>query len=375
MLHSDGVVSTTLSEHIKIMNNSKTVIDLQYIRGKINEFANMDLQKAQAAFIELLKEYSIHFSPNSIDISCEVLENLFTLLFDEFRRLTNLSIEFEEYRRSCFLFRQFETTAMYARVRKLMSFNSWLEYHYDLCMMLHITYHDIDALHRIDSLIGTYASQKEEVLKRIREEDDLQLKSISDLSYFYSYLINHCLLAIVVCNKTGNRHRLSKFMFYEKLLTEKLHYTKDELNYEFQFAGLKRRYFFTNEIGHSVLNPRNFVKGWKLRIMNTKYFAYGLLYSLLRITTGFGEKPQRLLIVSLIIVFVFSTLFSFLNVQPNLNPFSYWFESLTIFSTFGLMENTLDMNLATRIAVAVEILLGILCMNGFIVLLARKYLR
>ncbi len=305
------------------------------LKERIADITKLDLAQAQIAFSKLLKDCSEDFSPNNIRIDYTTLVESLKILQNEFQRLTSLLIEYQEYSKSCFLFRQFERIMMYADIRQIISLNSWLEYNYDLCMMLQMVNYDLEALHRIDSLIGRYLLQPNDFIMRINSEEDDQPKSISELSFFYSYMIMHCKLANIISAKSGDRKRVGKFQYYEMLLTEKLYFTKDELNYDFQFATLKRKYIFSNEIGHSTFNPKILSKGWQLMKLNAKYLAFGLLYKFFRLTTGYGEKPQRLLLLSLFLVLSFSALYSYLITGSNWTPFNFWFESYNIFNIWA----------------------------------------
>lgn len=100
-----------------------------------------------------------------------------------------------------------------------------------------------------------------------------------------------------------------------------------------------------------------------------------MFYTILRLTSGYGEKPIRFLLVSFVTIFIFAAIYSFAETNSFYNILNYFYQSIFIYSSFGLFDNSITLNSMNKFLISTEIALGIISINGFIVMLARKYLR
>jgi hypothetical protein len=87
------------------------------------------------------------------------------------------------------------------------------------------------------------------------------------------------------------------------------------------------------------------------------------------------EKNYRLIVTSTIFVLTFGFAYYFFGLIESKNLFNNLYFSLLTFSTFGFSENNPNASLTYKIIVSIEILLGLLCVNSYIVVLAKKLFR
>jgi hypothetical protein len=110
---------------------------------------------------------------------------------------------------------------------------------------------------------------------------------------------------------------------------------------------------------------------------------------LMKITTGYGEKPRRVIISSLVFIFIFTLLFSFssdnisFSLHFNLCNFSEKFTilgnslytSFVTFTTLGFVPEINKPSFWQKILFASESFLGALMMGLYVLTLSKKYTR
>ncbi|MBK9334399.1 MAG: hypothetical protein IPM96_18825 [Ignavibacteria bacterium] len=163
-----------------------------------------------------------------------------------------------------------------------------------------------------------------------------------------------------------------KFYYRQKLFEEKLLYRYIELPYVYRMV-IERLYVSIGDSNqHVVLDEREGSKGFKRLRINFKRVCKGLRYTLFRKITGSGEKPFNILNTSIIIVVLWSMIYSFIETTTIFNFMNYFYQSFFIFTTFGLFDNSILLNNTNKIWISLEIALGIIFINGFIVVLHKK---
>lgn len=135
-------------------------------------------------------------------------------------------------------------------------------------------------------------------------------------------------------------------------------------------------YYSTPNKMTTVIIESNFTRTRK--ILN---YLKGILNRLVLLTTGYGEKPFRVILTMVFSIFGFSTIFQIFKLTNTSNYLQNLFYSLFAFTSFGLyqpLETKVVLpndNIASIIILASEIILGIVLNGIFIVSLSRKIMR
>lgn len=302
---------------------------------------------------------------------------IFGLLFHYIRYSAGIYRYRSEYIKSVQIYKRFENTAMYANSKNLMNYISWVDYNYTLSYLLYHTNEDFESMSRCLSITSDYFNKKIRIenLNRIFLEENKNPKSHSDKVSYLNYIYKFLNLAQVICNKTGAKDEISQIIFKQFNIREKLLFLGEDIyyknkfvidNFNFNFGGSKI-YVFLDE----KFNQNNFKK----IIINIKRFFKASIYKVFRLIAGYGEKPFNLLPTSIVLVLTFSFIYSYIETTSFFNFLNYFYHSFFIFTSFGLNENLELNNSATKLWIVLEIAIGIIMIDGFIVLLAKKYLR
>ena len=135
-------------------------------------------------------------------------------------------------------------------------------------------------------------------------------------------------------------------------------------------------YFSSSNKITSVIVETEFTRAKKL-------FNYlrGILNRFILITTGYGEKPFRVILTMIFSIFSFSFIYQCLQFTNTSHYLHNLFFSLFAFTSFGLYQpfeaKTIlaNDNIISVIILAAEIILGIILNGVFIVSLSRKIMR
>ena len=135
-------------------------------------------------------------------------------------------------------------------------------------------------------------------------------------------------------------------------------------------------YFSSSNKITSVIVETEFTRAKKL--FN---YSKGILNRFILITTGYGEKPFRVILSMIFSIFSFSFIYQYLQLTNTSHYLHNLFFSLFAFTSFGLYQPfeaktilTND-NIISVIILAAEIILGIILNGVFIVSLSRKIMR
>ncbi|MFA5012435.1 MAG: hypothetical protein WC644_10855 [Ignavibacteria bacterium] len=250
---------------------------------------------------------------------------------------------------------------------------SWVEYIFDLCYILKLNNDIHEATVQCLSVLNDYYKDSKVIEKRIISEEDNIRKSHSDKAIVYSFLIKLSKLGTSLSMTSGLHSERSKFVFYENYFTEKLFWICESFPSITYMISMRPKVhtFYSNQTLVGALG--NMERG-KITFFNIKSKIKSLWLMLLRLTIGYGEKPFRLLISSFVLIFVYS-IFYLLAGGSNYQSFpAMMFKSFLIFTSYGVDEIFFQ-NYMTKLLFISEVTMGIIFINGFIISLARKYLR
>jgi uncharacterized protein YjbI with pentapeptide repeats len=157
---------------------------------------------------------------------------------------------------------------------------------------------------------------------------------------------------------------------------------------------IDERGFFSPEEGYRSLK-RHFIEdgrykdaSWasfkektmeKLRLRKNKNIAY-LPMALMGLLCGYGEKPNRVILSSAVIVFIYSIIYSILNSITSASfsaaDYSMWdyiYYSIVTFTTLGYGDLIPKANTGYRLLAGSEAFIGAFMIGLFVFTLSRKY--
>lgn len=115
----------------------------------------------------------------------------------------------------------------------------------------------------------------------------------------------------------------------------------------------------------------------KMLLKRKKSIAY-LPAAFMGAICGYGEKPQRIVTSSLVVIFIYGVIFRLLDMavsarDTSLHLWDYVYYSVVTFTTLGYGDIVPKASTAYRLLAASEAFLGVFLMGLFIFTLARKY--
>lgn len=363
-------------EEQDIINYSESEATYENIKKYFNSINEGKIIFNIDEYIKIIKIYSKkYFNIKEKEENYHIAKNIATEIYNNVIFISNLYIRKLDYLQSSRLIRSLETDIHIATNNKMIKYIARTEYMYRLAFLLSKVDEYYEAINRCESVTSEYLTRKNELKELINYEEDNQQKDISNYSYYLNYLILFSKLAQSICEKSGTRNQIGKFYFREKLFMEKLLFRSDMPPYVYQMTSLRNNIVSNDSVITIVLSEKFQKKGFKLLLVNSKNKIKGVLQFFLRLTTGYGEKPLRILMLSLLMIIIFGISFSLSNNNNIYNLFDYLYQSLLIFNSFGLYDSMISDSFINRILISIEIFFGIILINGFIILLARKILR
>ena len=249
-----------------------------------------------------------------------------------------------------------------------------LEYRLMLTYMLYLNNNDYEAYNKCSISTSEYFTAKKLLNERIGNEEEKIRKSHTDKAMLFNYLICFSKFAQIICHKTGLKDEISMSYWNEKYFTEKLCFLNENLSPVFQMITAKN-WVWEGDIIQTIIIDDHYTNRYYKFKSKTMIFLKAIKLLFLRIVSGYGEKPIRLLITSIAISCLFAFVFSVID--NNLEEyFDYCYNSILIFFSFGILENNLiEQNALNKVIITIEIILGVFFVNGYIVALTRKMFR
>lgn len=305
------------------------------------------------------------------------LKIIFKLLYSGMSFAAGIFKYRNQYNVSAQFYKRFEVIADFAKDNNLMKLLSWIDFSYNLSYLLYHTNEDYAAINRCNWISSKYLrkTKRRENYERIIKEEDKHPKSHSDYIIYLNYLYKICNLGQLISAKTGARNTNSHFYFRQKYFLEKLLYNGEEPFYRNEFITDDLIIEFGSSKHFAVSDPKTFSKGFKRFKINFKRISKGIWLTFFRYLAGYGERPFNIFIADLLIVFLFSLIYSYIDSNSVFYFMNYFYKSLFIFTSFGIYESSNSFLENNKELISLEILLGVIFINGFIVLLTRKLLR
>jgi len=116
----------------------------------------------------------------------------------------------------------------------------------------------------------------------------------------------------------------------------------------------------------------------KISLRQNKNIAY-IPMAVMGLLSGYGEKPNRVILSSGAIIFIYSTLFYYLNAVDGLSSakaFTFWdylYYSIVTFTTLGYGDLVPKANAGYRLLAGSEAFIGAFMIGLFVFTLSRKY--
>jgi hypothetical protein len=360
------------------MRDKENEFSLEYLKNYFENISKGKIFLSEADVFNLLRKCEEkYFSFNKKIENLEQTKKIFDLLYSNIRLIAGIYKYRNDYNLSSQIYKRFEIIAHFAESKKIMKFISWISYSYSLSFLLYQNNEEFEAINRCNSITSEYfrKEKKKENYKRILQEEDKNPRTHSDYTIYLNYLYKISILGQLICAKVGAKDTISRFFFKQRYFLEKLLYTGDEPFYKNEFITDGLDVSFGSSIIHTVMDEKTFSKGITRFRINFRRRVKALWYSIFRWIAGYGEKPFNLLKASLVIVLIWAMIYSFIETTSIYNFMNYFYQSFFIFTTFGLFDDSILLNSSNKIWMSVEITLGIIFINGFIVILARKLLR
>jgi len=334
------------------------------IKYSINEYVTI-IKKYRKQFFEFNNEI------RDIQLSKKIVKAIYLNI----NTISGHFINNKNYIDAAKLLHKLELDMQAAESNKLLKYLWLTEYYYDLAYLLNKTDDDYEAIIKCEVILSEYILKRKTIYELIINEEEDTPKDTTDYSIYLNHLILLSKLAQSICKKVGLSNEYGKFYFREKLLTERLLYRCEIPPYVYQMVTLRGIVSESDIPNTGVTNERSNKKGFDKFKIKLRYIRKGFVLTVWRILTGFGEKPFRLIIYSLFIIVIWSILYALANTSLNNSFYDYFYHSLLTFTSFGFYGNFIIDSAINRILISTEIIAGIIFMNGFIVTLARKYLR
>ncbi len=198
----------------------------------------------------------------------------------------------------------------------------------------------------------------------------------------YSNEYTYCLVSLlrivktgyIMCEKARLTEMLGYFLFAEKYIEEKILFSGNDPP-DIHKSVMPQQYIIGNRMMYVFMDTIQDLKGIKKLIFYIKVYLKGISFGIFRVTTGYGEKPFKLLITGIILILVYSAIYYFENLILNNSVINSIYFSLLTFTTFGLVDIQPKDLLLTKILMISEISLGLIILNMFIIFMSRKLLR
>ncbi|HEY3252084.1 MAG TPA: ion channel [Ignavibacteria bacterium] len=281
------------------------------------------------------------------------------ILFSELTKLIGTLIEgYDDEKQIMKAFYKFEIYVILLHQEKIIDYADFLRYFHGYILFSSIVHEYNYGLLKCYDLIRIFNEKKKELKRNLNINEYL-----------------HCLemnLGAIKFGKVMSQNAgldNSYFSYWEKDLIKRIYVRGYDVS-DILMVLKKPSYVSTGgKMLHAFTRsePKLFEKMWI-------YFK-GITWHILKYTVGYGEKPFRLLITSFIFIFTFGFAYYYFNLIESKDFFNNLYFSLLTFATFGFSENNSNAKLIFKIIVSLEVLLGLLCINSYIVVLAKKLFR
>lgn len=353
-------------ESDKIFNPSELIEYFEKIQlGKINFHLDHYLQFIDLHFRHYTGNYNEEISMKNKDI---LMKLYYDTLF-----WVGIWLERKEYKYSLYILLKIESYIRNMYYHKVICYKTYIEYYCKLIYLQSILNEEQYALLHctvlLDDLFLNYKDKKIEINKNNEERNE----GYNEFNYCVEKMIGISKIAQSMATKTGLNDYYGKYYFYEKYFTEKSYFNFYDPIPFYKIISPIQWHVSGNRVIHGIMDEKK--KGFRKVKQIFRLLGKGTFLYIFRKISKYGENPFKLLVYALLTILIFTFIYVSLLNNPYNNFFDSFYFSFLTFTTFGLSDVNIKYDLYTKICLMIEISLGIVFINGFIVLLARKILR
>jgi len=359
------------------MNNSDEELNYEFLENYFKSNKSNTKFDSETEFFSLIDKYeNKYFDFNNKSIDNQISKKIFERIYREIRVCATVFIENDlNYSRALKYYKAIRGMVMYLDSKKQIKLIDVVEYSYNLCFLMYYCDQTFNAINECDLITSEYFYNLKNIRQRIMKDEGSKEEGKYAFVKYLEYLILISKLSQLICLKSGIAYQQGEFYYREKFFSEKLYFRDEDPPYVYQMVHTRFYVSIGNSFEYVVSDEKSSKKGYQKLKITCKRFIKGLLYAIFRIISGYGEKPERLLYSSIFTIIIFGVLYSIFETGTFLNFLEFSDLSLYIFTSFGLNDSKLLLSESSKIALALEIIIGIIFINGFIVTLTRKLMR